>query len=214
MFSGIVETVGTVRYIRRRGTIVTLWIEAPDIAESLQLGDSIAVNGTCLTVTERDARGFGVELAPETLRRTTLGQTRAGSPVNLERSLEVGARIGGHFVQGHVDGTGTVRDLHPEGEATLITFSAPPQVMKYVVPKGFIAVDGVSLTIVERIKNGFSVSFIPYTLAHTIARHYRPGTEVNLEADILGKYVERFLEERFSSKEVTEEMLRHFGFIR
>ena len=214
MFSGIVETVGTVRHIRRRGTIVTLWIEAPDIAESLQLGDSIAVNGTCLTVTERDARGFGVELAPETLRRTTLGQTRAGSPVNLERSLEVGARIGGHFVQGHVDGTGTVRDLHPEGEATLITFSAPPQVMKYVVPKGFIAVDGVSLTIVERMKNGFSVSFIPYTLAHTIARHYRPGTEVNLEADILGKYVERFLEERFSSKEVTEEMLRHFGFIR
>jgi riboflavin synthase len=195
MFCGIVEEVGEVRAVRQRGQIVELTIAARKVLEDIRPGDSVAVNGTCLTVTERTGDAFQVELAPETLRRTNLGDLQPGDGVNLERSLRADGRIGGHFVQGHVDGTGQVLELIPEGESVMARFSAPPAVMRYVVPKGFIAVDGVSLTVVEPAEDSFTVALIPYTLAHTIAGQYQVGDRVNLEADILGKYVEQLLQQ-------------------
>ncbi|MCD6552718.1 MAG: riboflavin synthase [Anaerolineae bacterium] len=213
MFSGIVEEVGTVRRLERRGALAMLEVAAQRALEETQLGDSIAINGACLTVTKMMADHFAVDLTPETLRRTNLGALRPGSRVNLERSLAMGARIGGHFVQGHVDDVGTVRALKPEGEAVLITFTAPPLVMRYVVTKGFIAVDGMSLTVVDRLADGFTVSFIPHTLAHTIAGGYRVGTSVNIEADILGKYVERFLLAQGTEPTLSREFLARHGFL-
>jgi riboflavin synthase len=213
MFSGIIEEIGTVRRLERRGNSATLEVTARQVLEGTRLGDSIAINGACLTVTALVEKSFTVDLAPETLRRTNLGQLRPGAHVNLERSLSVGDRIGGHFVQGHVDNFGSVRALRPESDAVIATFAAPIEVMRYVVPKGFIAVDGMSLTVVDRLPEGFTVSFIPYTLAHTIAGHYQVGGVVNLEADILGKYVERFLLGRERETTLDREFLLQHGFL-
>ncbi len=213
MFSGIVEEVGEVASIRRRGEIIELAIAARRVLDGTQLGDSIAVNGTCLTVTRLTGSRFTVELSPETLRRTNLGDLQPEAGVNLERSLAVGERIGGHFVQGHIDGTGQVLSLTPEGESVLMRFTAPPSVMRYVVPKGYIAIDGMSLTVVERDADSFTIAFIPYTLAHTIAGGYRVGHVVNLEADILGKYVERFLADRPAEGGLSREFLVQHGFV-
>ncbi len=194
MFSGIVEEIGQVVRAEHREGLSVLEIAARQVLEGTRVGDSIAVNGVCLTVTHRTPTTFTVEVTPETLRRTNLGRLSAGAAVNLERSLAVGAHIGGHFVQGHVDDVGVVQALEPDGDSCLMTFTAPERVLRYVVPKGFIAVDGVSLTVVDRLPDGFTVAFIPFTLAHTIAGTYREGTVVNLEADILGKYVAHLLE--------------------
>ncbi|MDQ7028766.1 MAG: riboflavin synthase [Ardenticatenia bacterium] len=193
MFSGIVEEVGHITRVESRDGLTVLTVGAQQVLEGTRVGDSLAVNGVCLTVTHLTASEFTVDVMPETLRRTNLGGLTVGQEVNLERSLALGDRIGGHFVQGHVDGVGTVRARRPDGEAAIVEFTAPEGIMKYVVPKGFIAVDGVSLTVVERWGDGFSVAFIPHTLAHTIAGAYQVGTVVNLEADILGKYVEQLL---------------------
>ena len=214
MFSGIVEEVGTVRRLERRGLSARLEVAAQRVLEGTRVGDSIAINGACLTVTALSGGTFTVALAPETLRRTNLGDLRPGNPVNLERSLTVGARIGGHFVQGHVDGVGRMEALTPEGDAIIARFGAPPQVMHYVVPKGFIAVDGMSLTVVERLADSFTVSLIPYTLAHTIAGRYQVSDLVNLEADILGKYVERFLaSQKTTGSGLSWESLATHGFL-
>ncbi len=212
MFSGIVEEIGRIRRVKRRGGSERVEVEAQRALEGTHRGDSIAINGTCLTVTDLGARSFMVELAPETLRRTNLGQVRPGDPVNLERSLRVGGRIGGHFVQGHVDGVGMVKGLQPEGSAVIATFSAPPNVLRYVVVKGFVAIDGMSLTVVDLLADRFTISFVPYTLSNTIAAYYRVGTVVNLEADILGKYVERILAYQEGTKEITQESLAQHGF--
>ena len=213
MFSGIVEEVGTVHSLRRRGASAVLTVAAERVLTGTRVGDSLAVNGACLTVTALDAGSFTVDLAPETLRRTNLGDLRPGSPVNLERALAVGDRLGGHFVQGHVDGVGRVAMLLPQGDACLARFQAPPEVMRYVVPKGFIAVDGVSLTVVERDDSSFTVSLVPHTLANTILGRYRVGDRVNLEADIIGKYVERFMMDRErGSTGLSLEFLAQHGF--
>lgn len=213
MFSGIVEEVGTVRALRRQGASAVLTVAAQRVLTGTRVGDSLAVNGACLTVTALDADGFTVDLAPETLRRTNLGDLRPGSPVNLERALAVGDRLGGHFVQGHVDGVGRVAVLLPQGDACLARFQAPPAVMRYVVPKGFIAVDGVSLTVVERDDSSFTVSLVPHTLANTILGRYRVGDRVNLEVDIIGKYVERFMMDReHGSTGLSLEFLAQHGF--
>jgi riboflavin synthase len=213
MFAGIVEEVGKVRRLERRGISAVLEVAAQKVLEGTRVGDSICVNGACLTVTEAAAGHFAVDLAPETLKRTNLGALRPGIPVNLERALAAGARMGGHLLQGHVDGTGTVRSLRPEGEAVVVTFDAPAEVMRYVVPKGYIAVDGMSLTVVDRLATGFTVSFIPHTLASTVAGTYRAGTSVNLEADILGKYVERLLLEREREPAIDRDFLAQHGFL-
>jgi len=213
MFSGIVEEVGTVRALRRRGASAVLTVAAQRGLTGTRVGDSLAINGACLTVTALDAGSFTVDLAPETLRRTNLGDLRPGSPVNLERALAVGDRLGGHFVQGHVDGAGRVAALLPQGDARLARFQAPPAVMLYVVPKGFIAVDGVSLTVVERDDASFTVSLVPHTLANTILGRYQVGDRVNLEADIISKYVERFMIDRErGSTGLSLEFLAQHGF--
>ena len=213
MFTGIVEEIGRVRRLERRGISGALEVAAEEVLAGTRIGDSICVNGACLTVVELGAGGFRVDLAPETLRRTNLGALRPGLPVNLERALAVGARLGGHFVQGHVDATGTVQALRPEGEAVVVSFDAPPEVMRYVVPKGFITVDGVSLTVVDRSTSGFTVSFIIHTRAATIAGGYQVGTSVNLEVDILAKYVDRLLRQRESEPAISREFLARHGFL-
>ncbi len=196
MFTGIVEEVGRIRSLARRGEIAVVEVAARVVPVGLAVGDSVAVQGACLTAVAVGPGGFTVELAPETLRRTNLGLPAAGDPVNLERALAADGRMGGHFVQGHVDATGEVVGVDPEGEARLVAFQAPEAVLRYVVPKGFVAVDGVSLTVVDVSPGGFTISYIPHTLAHTTAGTYRVGTRVNLEPDILGKYVEHLLAAR------------------
>lgn len=189
MFTGIVEELGAVRATSERG----ISIAARTVLEGTRLGDSIAVNGTCLTIVALDAEGFAVETVPETLRCTNLGVLQQGHPVNLERSLAVGARLGGHIVQGHVEGTGTIVSVMPEREALMVRVEAGPQLMRYIVCKGFIAVDGTSLTVVDRDARGFSFTVIPYTREHTVLGFKEPGDMVNLETDIMGRYAAQFL---------------------
>lgn len=197
MFTGIVEEVGRLSTVTPRGDILTFSIACRLVAQDVSIGDSIAVNGACLTAVAVRDDAFDVELVPETLRRTTLGERSAGDPLNLERSLAAGARFGGHVVQGHVDAMGEVVDVSADGEggSRLIRVRAPRAVMRYAVPKGYVAVDGMSLTIVDvdDRDGSFRIALIPHTLKHTVAGGYAPGTKVNLESDIFGKYVERLV---------------------
>ena len=189
MFTGIVEEVGKVLSVEE-GRLV---VEASLALEGLKVGDSIAVNGACLTAVEVGAGSFRADISPETVRRTNLGRLRVGSGVNLERPLAAGDRMGGHIVQGHVDGTGAVRSFKPERDTVMVTFSVPRKLTPYIVEKGFISVDGASLTVVKRGASSFSVAVIPYTLDHTVLRERQKGDRVNLEVDILAKYVESLL---------------------
>ncbi|HEV7216405.1 MAG TPA: riboflavin synthase [Chloroflexota bacterium] len=189
VFSGIVEEIGAVR----AASAGSLKIAAGVVLDQTALGESIAVNGACLTVAERGADWFRADVMPETLRRTNLGGLRAGDPVNLERALTLAARLGGHIVQGHIDGTGIVQAMLPEGDAVLVTIAAEPPLMRYVIEKGYIAVDGASLTVVDNTETAFRVSLVRYTLEHTIFGRWQVGQAVNLEIDILAKYVERLL---------------------
>ncbi len=189
MFTGIVEEVGTVAVLEGYG----LTIRAGQVMEQLKLGDSMAVNGTCLTVVEFDRQQFKVDLAPETLRRTALGQLESGNGVNLERPLAVSDRLGGHIVQGHVDASGRIMSIRPEGDCVIFRVRSPKRFMPYIVEKGFIAVDGISLTVVSKGATSFTLSVIPYTLQNTNLREKSAGHRVNLEVDILAKYVESLL---------------------
>jgi riboflavin synthase len=209
MFTGIIEEVGRVRSLNA-GAEPSLSVLAKSVLEGTRPGDSIAVNGACLTVTALDGSSFTVGLMPETLRRTNLGALRAGDKVNLERALQVGGRLGGHFVQGHVDGVGRLLEVRREREALLMRFAAPPAIMRYVVPKGFIAVDGISLTVAECDHGSFTVSLVTFTQSNVALSEKRPGSEVNLETDILGKYIERFA--RPSGGGITAEFLAAHGF--
>ncbi|MCX5989799.1 MAG: riboflavin synthase [Chloroflexi bacterium] len=194
MFTGIVEETGTVRQISVTPDGARLTIEAVTALEGTRVGDSIAMNGACLTVVTRDDRTFAVEATLETLRRTNLGELGIGDRLHLERALAVGGRFGGHFMQGHVDGTGTIRDRQTVGDAVVQSFSAPPEIVRYLVPKGSISVDGVSLTVVNVGADWFDVWLIPHTLDVTLLTHKPVGATVNLEADILAKYVARAVE--------------------
>ena len=196
MFTGLVEALGTVRRIDSDGAGRTLLIGVPQFAGELALGESVAVNGTCLTVVAHDTATRRLEVGPETLRRTNLGELRVGDRVNLERSLRVGDRLGGHWVQGHIDGVGRIERRAPDGPWLGVWFSCPPELAAQMVPKGSVAVDGVSLTLVEVTAGGFSVALIPHTLDHTTLGFKRPGDAVNLETDILAKYVWKCLEAR------------------
>ena len=194
MFTGIVEETGTVRQISVTPDGARLTIEAVTALEGTRVGDSIAMNGACLTVVTRDDRTFAVEATLETLRRTNLGELGIGDRLHLERALAVGGRFGGHFMQGHVDGTGTIRDRQTVGDAVVQSFSAPPEIVRYLVPKGSVSVDGVSLTVVNIGADWFDVWLIPHTLDVTLLTHKPVGATVNLEADILAKYVARAVE--------------------
>ena len=186
MFTGIVEEIGTVR-----GTSPDLTIEASKVLQGTEVGDSVAVNGVCLTVLFLSNHSFSVGIMPETLRRSNLGRLHYGDKVNLERALMVGGRLGGHLVLAHIDGTGEVMSVTPEENSHIMRISAPAELMPYIVNKGFIAVEGVSLTIAYFNDFSFSVSLTNYTLEHTTLGGKRPGDVVNLEADIVAKYVER-----------------------
>ncbi len=192
MFTGIVEEVGRVSSL----TDYRLVLNAEKVLSDAKVGDSISVNGACLTVVEFDAAGFSVDLAPETLRRTSLGQAGNGSAVNLERALSANDRMGGHIVQGHVDGAGTITALTPEADCYIMEIEAPESLLPYIVDKGFIAVDGISLTVVQRIDSRFTISVIPFTMQNTNLHERTVGDRVNLEADILAKYVESLLQSR------------------
>lgn len=196
MFTGIVEEVGQLKAITRRGGGVSLSIAAHRVTQGLTQGESIAVNGVCLTVVDCDAASFRVDVSPETLRRTNLGALRTGDGVNLERALRLGERLGGHYVTGHVDGTGTITRKVREGNALNYTIRTSPEILRYIVAKGSIAVDGISLTVVSLEETSFSVSIIPHTAQVTTLGKKGPGDMVNLECDLLGKYVEKFLHDR------------------
>jgi riboflavin synthase len=206
MFTGIIEEIGTIASM----TAGSLVINASQVLKDMKLGGSIAVNGACLTVTDLDSRCFSVEVMPETLHQTNLGRLHPGDKVNLERPLALGGELGGHLVQGHVDDTGRIASLTKEGEAVLMRFEAPPEVMRFIVPKGFIAVDGVSLTVTNKDTDSFQVSIVGYTRQHTNLAEKKVGDAVNLEVDIIGKYVAEF--SRAQGSGITAEFLQEHGF--
>ncbi len=208
MFTGIVEEVGRVRSLGHD----RLTVEAKRVLEGTRLGDSIAVEGVCLTVVDVGPGWFSVGLMPETLRRSTLGGMRPGDGANLERALSFGDRLGGHLVQGHVDGRGQVMGRRPEGNAVLVRIGAPEDIMHYVVEKGFIAVDGASLTVAAVDAQSFTVSLVPFTQASITLTGKSAGDEVNLEIDILAKYVERLVAPRRQGG-VTADFLAEHGFL-
>lgn len=194
MFTGIVEELGEIREIHREADSITLTIRATTVLDDVHHGDSIAVNGVCLTVVEFDNDFFTADLMQETLDRSSLGQVEVGSKVNLERATAVGQRLGGHIVQGHIDGTGEVISRTPGERWEVVRISLPEQLSKYVVEKGSIAVDGTSLTVSAVGERFFEVSLIPTTLTDSVIGSTAVGTKVNLEVDVLAKYVEKMLE--------------------
>jgi len=194
MFTGIVETVGAIRDIQRHGDLVRIRVEAPEVAREVGLGQSIAVDGACLTVTAFDPESFCFDAVPETLERTSLGGLAPGSRVNLERAMRVDARFDGHIVQGHVDEAGRVRELRREGDDARLFVGCSKEFADLLVEKGSVAIAGVSLTVVGVEAAGFDVALIPHTLEVTTLGALKPGDRVNLEADVLGKYVKRYLE--------------------
>lgn len=189
MFTGLVETLGTVRRLDADDAGRLLVVAEPGIAPELQIGESVAVNGTCLTVVRRDLETFAFQAGPETLRRTNLGELAVGDRVNLERALRLSDRLGGHFVQGHIDGIGQIADRQRQGDWETVWFSCGPELTRCMVAKGSVAVDGVSLTVVEVAADRFSVALIPHTLALTTLGFKPVGAAVNLETDVLAKYV-------------------------
>jgi riboflavin synthase len=207
LFTGIVEEAGSIVSV----TADKLTVRATLTLKDLKLGGSIAVNGVCLTVTAYDDKTFSADVMPETLKRTNLGLLHPGDSVNLERPLKLNGEIGGHIVQGHIDDTGKVVLVAKEGEAALMRFQAKPDVMRYIVEKGFIAVDGTSLTVTTKDKDTFGVSIVGYTRSHTILSERKPGDTVNLEVDIIGKYVAELA--KAPDKGLTAEFLREHGFM-
>lgn len=199
MFTGLVEEMGDVLSVGPEGDGFTIEIRTKTILEDVKFGDSILVEGVCLSVTEFSANSFKVGLAPETLNKTTLGDLAPGSRVNLERSLLPTTRLGGHYVQGHVDGTGELRDIRPDGDALWVTIGTKPELMRYIVRKGYIAVDGTSLTVVETGPDWFSLTLISHTQPLVTLGQKKAGDRVNLEVDIMAKYAEKFLEGRDAS---------------
>ena len=206
MFTGIVEEVGKVVLSQPKRLIVG----ADKVVNGVTLGASMSVNGVCLTITDLNASSFSVDVMPETARRSNIGRLKVGDRVNLERPLVLNGWVGGHLVQGHVDATGKVKEITPEGEALLIRFEAPKDVLYYVVEKGFIAVDGISLTIAARDDTSFQVSVVEFTRRNTILSHRRVGDIVNLEVDIIAKYVAQFTQTKKSGIDI--DFLREHGF--
>lgn len=195
MFTGLIESVGTIERVESRGSGCVLGVGTAVGAE-LAPGDSIAVNGVCLTVTTPRPNGFSVDVSPETLRVTTLGTFEAGRIVNLERPLRADARLGGHFVLGHVDGVGRIRALRKDGASYWIDVEAPQELARLLIAKGSIALDGISLTVANLDGRVFGVQIVPFTWQHTAIAFAKPGDPVNLEADVLGKYVARLMDEQ------------------
>mgnify|MGYP002883706924 CR=1 FL=1 len=217
MFTGLIETTGEIRRLERRGPGVRVSITTGStFVSELELGESVACDGACLTVVEATDDTFVVEASGETLAHTTLSNRRIGDSLHLERALALGARLGGHLVTGHVDTIGRVREKTAMGESTVMIFDAPPTVSRYIIPKGSISIDGVSLTVNGTDESGFDVVLIPHTQSVVNLAKKRVGDSVNLEADLIGKYVEHLLstqERGPSSSRVSEALLREAGFV-
>ncbi|MDB5083936.1 MAG: riboflavin synthase [Bacilli bacterium] len=212
MFTGLVEDVGHVQDISRSGRTIQLTIRSRIICEDLKLGDSVSVNGACLTAVHIQSDLFTADAVPETVRRTNLAELRAGDPVNLERALRLGDRIGGHLVAGHVDDVGHIVRIQPMENARVITIQTDPDITRYIVEKGSITVDGVSLTVMDVSDTGFRVSLIPHSADRTLLGRKQIGAAVNLETDLLAKYIEKLMQPG-SGRGVSMDLLRENGFL-
>jgi len=213
VFTGIVEEIGHVRQITRQGEFQRMQISAQRVLEDVKMGDSINVDGVCQTVVHFDAQSFSVETVSETLSRTTLGQFQSGRPVNLERALCPGDRLGGHIVQGHVDGVGHVGSVQERQDEWRIQITVPSTLQRYIAEKGSIAIDGTSLTVAHLSDEGFTISVIPHTFDYTILSQRRVGDAVNLEVDVLARYIERLLAGGAGSNAgLSFESLRNMGY--
>ncbi|MCD8187621.1 MAG: riboflavin synthase [Ruminococcus sp.] len=216
MFTGIVEEIGTVRAVRQGSSSSFIEIQADKIFEDIHIGDSIAVNGVCLTVTEYSGNVFKADVMNETLRRSSLGGLRSGGHVNLERAMAANGRFGGHIVSGHIDGTGTISKIKSDDIANWYTIAADSAILRYIVEKGSVAIDGISLTVAAVTDADFSVSVIPHTASQTILSEKRAGDIVNLENDIVGKYVEKLIqpktEEKKQDSSISREFLAQYGY--
>ncbi|MDP2645814.1 MAG: riboflavin synthase [Desulfobacterales bacterium] len=203
MFTGIIEGIGSITAIKPAGQGMRLGIKSDFTLDRTALGDSIAVNGACLTVVTLEAKHFEVDVSPETLARTTFGRAKIGSRVNLERALRLSDRLDGHLVSGHIDGTGTIRSRKVQGNAVIFTVQAPGSILDYMIPKGSVALDGISLTVNICRQDSFEVSIIPHTSRVTTIQEKKNGDPVNIETDMLGKYVARFISRKPEGKEGT-----------
>lgn len=216
MFTGIIEEIGRVENMIQGSKSFRMRISAKLALEDTKLGDSIAVSGVCLTVSHLDRSSFTADVMPETMRRSKLGDLRAGSQVNLERALQLSSRLGGHLVSGHIDGTGILTAVSKEDNAAWLTISADSSILRYIVEKGSIAIDGTSLTVARVDASAFQVSIIPHTASMTTLLSLQPGDRANLECDIIGKYVEKLMGGSLCSPErkggLTEAFLRENGF--
>ncbi|MBP2650044.1 MAG: riboflavin synthase, alpha subunit [Firmicutes bacterium] len=217
MFTGLVEELGRVKHLAKGDKSVKISISAKKVLEDVKLGDSIAVNGTCLTVVDYNDTWFTADVMPETVNRTALAVLKPGDQVNLERTLAVGDRFGGHIVSGHIDGVGTILAKQQNDIAVIIKIAADPEIMRYIVKKGSIAIDGISLTVVETSDNWFTVSLIPHTAAATTLGIKGVQATVNLETDVIGKYIEKFMrlgpaEPKHTKSTLTAEFLLENGF--
>ncbi|MCL2610317.1 MAG: riboflavin synthase [Defluviitaleaceae bacterium] len=211
MFTGIIEEVGKIISVKKGDRSSVLEIGADIIFSDMKLGDSIATNGVCLTVTSFNRNAFKADVMHTTLKATSLGDLSVGSTVNLERAMPANGRFGGHIVSGHVDGVSIIKSITPVGNALVYTFNTGNELLKYMIPKGSVAIDGISLTISELTESTFSVSIIPHTAQVTILSTKKPNDKVNIELDILGKYIDRFLNFKEKSN-VTIDLLERYGF--
>lgn len=214
MFTGIVEEVGIIKGIKKGTDSAVLAIQAKTVLEDIHMGDSIAVNGVCLTVISFSGNEFSADVMHETLNRSALREARSGTAVNLERAMSANGRFGGHIVAGHVDGTGVVTAIEKDDNAVWFTLRAEPSILRYVVEKGSIAMDGISLTVAKVSDETFSVSLIPHTVANTALAKKRVGDTMNLETDMVGKYIEKLLQPQETPRKsgVTREFLLQNGF--
>ena len=213
MFTGIVEELGKVQDCRPTDSGFDLSVQCKTVLGNTQLGDSIAVNGVCLTVTELSSNSFKAGLAPETRSRTNLDSLKSGDPVNLERSVTPTTRMGGHFVQGHVDATGNIKSFKKDQDALWVSIEVPEEYMRFIVNKGYITLDGTSLTVVDTGPNWFNVTLVAYTQQHIVMPSKSVGDKVNVEVDVLGKYVERLISHRLpASSNITTEFLTENGY--
>jgi len=215
MFTGIIEELGTVKKLDATKDSAQLRIEANKVLVGSQIGDSIAVNGVCLTVTEITTSDFSVDIMYETLIKTNLHELKKGTKVNLERALQLQTRLGGHLVSGHVDGIGTINNIKQVGIAKIIEITTSEEITSYLIPKGSIAIDGISLTLIDVNQDSFSVSIIPHTFNNTTLGFKGVGSKVNLETDIIGKYVAKFLRvnNKVQKKDISLDFLANHGFL-
>ncbi|WP_244834399.1 riboflavin synthase [Clostridium sp. BJN0001] len=212
MFTGIIEEVGTMKKINRSSYLSSVVIKADEILKDIHIGDSIAVNGVCLTVIKYDNSYFEADVMNETFKRSTINRLKSGDKVNLERAMKIDRRFGGHIVYGHVDGTGIIKNIKKDDNAVIYTIQADKSILKYIIEKGSVAIDGISLTVVDVNDKEFKVSIIPHSKEETTFKYRNIGDSVNIENDCIGKYIEKLLFSKDKEKGLTEGFLKKFGY--